>query len=220
MQAEFLSRRQEFDDVWSFCFSRPAGFVFSAGDYTELSLKQVEGNHRRWFSIASAPAEKNLCFTTWVDPQSSSFKQSLLHLEPRDPVSFSPPMGNFNAPTKPDKLLFVAGGIGITPFRSLLVDQTTRPIGHDIVIIYTARPNQHLFLPEIKRSGAALTKHTTSTKRLSLDDIKQHVPDMAERLIYLAGPEPMMTQFFDALIAHGHPRWRLRLSYFTGYQDI
>lgn len=220
MRAEFLRRRQEFDDVWSFCFSRPAGFVFSAGDYTELSLEQVDGNPRRWFSISSAPTEKDLCFTTWVAPQSSSFKQRLLHLKLGDAASFSPPMGNFNAPAKPDKLLFIAGGIGITPFRSLLVDQSTRRVGHDLAIIYTARPNQHLFLPEIKRSDAVFTKHISSSKRLSLADIKYYVPDLSDRLIYLAGPEPMMTQFFDALIASGHPRWRLRLSYFTGYQDI
>lgn len=220
MEVEFLRRNQEVEGIWSFWFSRPRGFNYAAGDYTELSLERVVGNHRRWFSLASAPSESDLRITTWVDAQSSPFKQTLMNLKKGDTAHVAPPMGNFNAPPQPDKLLFIAAGIGVTPFRSLLVEQTHTPTGHDIILLYSARQNQHLFLSEIQRSKASFVQHTTAQKRLDLAEITQRISDIGERLIYLAGPEPMMTKFYEDLLTLGHPRWRLRLCYFPGYQSI
>jgi ferredoxin-NADP reductase len=220
VKATFLRRVQETEGVWSFWFSRPASFVYTAGDYTELSLEGVRTDHRRWFSLASAPSETDLRITTWVNSQSSPFKHQLLKLNAGDPVDFAPPMGNFNAPIRPDKLLFIAGGIGIAPFRSILVEQTAVPIGHDIVLFYIAQAKRHLFLPEIKRSDVSFLKQISNVSRLKLDEINRQVPDVSERLVYLAGPQPMMTQFYEEFLSGGHKRWRLRLCYFPGYQSI
>lgn len=217
METSLLRREKQVGNAWSFWFSRPDGFVFQGGDYTELALDKA--GERRWFSIAAGPQEKDLQFCIKIADQHSTFKQGLLDLKPTQTAHLSPPMGNFNVPNQPDKLLFIAGGIGITPFRSILLEEAHRHIGHDIVLFYTARSAQHLFLNEIS-TDIKLIKHISGSKRLTLPDILAAVPDASERMIYLAGPEPMMEQYHEQLLTQAHPRWRLRLSYFTGYNEL
>lgn len=220
MQSKFLRRHQELQDAWSFWFSKPDGFSFAGGDYSELALINGAWGDRRWFSLASSPSEDELRFVINIEANDSRFKRELLQLEPGQFVSVSPPMGNFNVPNKPDTLLFIAGGIGITPFRSIILEEKELKTGHDIVLVYTARQKKHLFLSEIKPVSTKFFQHVISKNRLSLAEIRHLVPDLDTRLVYLAGPEPMMTQLHDQLLDEGHLRWRLRLSYFTGYNDI
>lgn len=220
MQSKFLRRHQELEDAWSFWFSKPDGFSFVGGDYAELALINSSWGDRRWFSLASSPQEGELRFVINIEARDSRFKNELLKLKPGQSASISLPMGNFNTPNKPDSLLFIAGGIGITPFRSIILEENKLKTGHDMVLLYTARQNKHLFLSEIKPNVNKLIKHSSRKERLTLEEIRQLVPDLNSRMVYLAGPEPMMTQLHDQLVELGQPRWRLRLSYFTGYNDI
>jgi len=220
MRAEFVRSQAELPDVVSFWFKPQAGFSYQAGDYTELSLGLAGIADRRWLSLASAPFESKLQFTVKIGNPASPFKQALQNLKKGQIVYLSPPMGNFNAPDRPDKLLFLAGGVGITPFRSLGLQEKHRPVGHDIQLLYAARAKQYLFDTELATAGLSVTKLTSPGEILSLDTIGNIVPDFSQRFVYLAGPEPMMSRLHEELLDNGHARWRLRLCYFPGYLAI
>ncbi len=220
MQAEFIKTKQELPDVYSLWFKPPSGFTYHAGDYTELSLGVKGIEDRRWLSIASSPHEPTLQFTVKIGSPPSQFKAALLKLTAGQIGFLSPPMGNFNLPNRPDKLLFIAGGVGITPFRSMILGEGHRPIGHDLKLFYAAKPKQHLFQNELKKLGQDQTIHSAGGRPLTLDTIRQSISDIDDRLVFLAGPQPMMEGYYSKLIEAGHPRWRLRLCYFDNYQAV
>lgn len=215
MESELVRRHQELPDVWSFYFTKPPGWRFDAGDYSEIELS----SGRRWFTIASAPHEPLLQFTIKFPPHPSRFKRDLLKLEPDSQIRLSPPIGNFNLPLTKDKLLFVAAGIGITPYRSLISDLIQRQLKHDVELIYTARGSTHIF-PELTTRLKSPYYHDSIRGRLTFDDIKARVTDSTERIVYLAGPEPMMDAMHSEFLRRGHPRPRLKLEYFTGHTEI
>lgn len=215
MESQLVRRQQEFADVWSFYFTKPPGWRYDAGDYSEIELP----SGRRWFTIASAPHEPLLQFTVKFPPEPSRFKQELLQLQSGDVVHLSPPIGNFNLPIQPDKLLFVAAGIGITPYRAMIADTREQNLTHDIRIIYTARGQNHLFQDLINQLSQPLM-HDSSIHRLSVDELFKLVGDAEKRIIYLAGPEPMMDAMHTELLERGHPRPRLKLEYFTGHDYL
>jgi ferredoxin-NADP reductase len=220
MQAEFIASKQLLPGVVSFWFKPPSGFIYQAGDYTEVSVGLAGVADRRWLSIASAPVESRLQFTIKIGSPPSTFKQALLGLHPGQIVYLSPPMGNFNAPTRPDNLLFIAGGVGITPFRSILLQESQHPVGHDIRLLWTAKPGQFLFESELTKTKASVNKYPSDRRRLDLAAIQSDVDDVNDRLIFLAGPQPMTEGLYEQLLQSGHPRWRLRLCYFPGYKQI
>lgn len=218
MEATLVEKSQELPDAWSFTFSKPPGFHFDAGDYTEIEVYRPGFAGRRWFSIATAPHEDNLQFIIKYPPEPSEFKQELLKLTPGSTVHLSPAIGNFNLPLKDEKLLFVAGGIGITPYISMLKHMDFAGLKRDIRLIHTARGN-HLF-GSFSQQHAATSLHDSRKKRLDFQEITGLVPDFATRIVYLAGPEPMMSELHEQFLSAGHPRPRLKLEYFTGYDRL
>lgn len=215
MQAEFLYKKKEISGIWSFFFSKPDGFSFKVGDYSELELHYNPHGGRRWFTIASAPHEQYLQITTPVPLQASEFKQRLNSLISGDVVRFSPAMGNFNLPLVADKLLFIAAGVGVTPYRAMIVDSSGAI--HDIHTIYASGSNRYIFCDELSRHK--LTLHDSSAHRIKPEDIFKYAPDWQQRLIYLAGPQDLMTNLHEFFLGKGHAIHRLRLSYFTNYNE-
>ena len=111
-------------DVYDFIFKSDKKFKFKPGQYMEWTLghgHQDARGMRRYFTIASSPTEDNVRMGVKFYPNSSSFKKSLLFLNPGDKIVASQLAGDFVLPKdKNKKLVFIAGGIGITPFRSMI----------------------------------------------------------------------------------------------------
>jgi ferredoxin-NADP reductase len=224
MHAEFIRSHQEAPEIWSFFFTKPSPFHFVAGDYTEVALRSEIINDKRWLSVASAPHEKHLQFTVKIPTENPSrFKRGLQLLTQGETILLSPALGNFNLPLQPaQRLLFIAGGIGITPYRSIIVDyQQQTQQTHDIILCYIARKGQHLFLPVFQNSSIQLVTKARQAKETKWSSIAQLVDDWRERIIYLSGPEPMMTDYYDHLLQTEQlePR-QIRLDYFPGYSDV
>lgn len=220
MQSRLIERSAESPGVWSVYFAKPAGFVYTAGDYTELELDYPPVGGRRWFSLSSAPSERDLRITFRLPDPHSRFKSHLMRLEPGDSVAIAPAMGNFNLPVQPAKVLFVAAGIGVTPFRSMVAELTNkqRLADWDIKMLHTAKVGEKLFEPEFSRLGRDRQMLPPSQK-LTAQLIKHQVSDYASRIIYLAGPETV-TSPLHAEMAKTMPASRLRLSYFPNYQGL
>lgn len=133
---KYLRKRKIARDTWAFSFEKPAGFVHEAGQYVALVLPRLvtpdPHGPVRSLSIASAPCEDELLFA--VRDTQSPYKRTFLDLRPGEKATVTAPVGHFTlSHTSDDKpIVFLIGGIGITPARSILVqaahDHSTRPM--------------------------------------------------------------------------------------------
>src|SRR3989344_348529 len=151
---KFLKKVQEADDVFSFYFERPSVFTFLPGQFLKLTLDIPQPDERgnsRFFSIASSPTEKDyLMITIRID--GSSFKKTLSSLPIETKLQISAPFGSFILKTE-EKIphIFLAGGIGITPFRSMIRYAADINISIPITLFTSFRtPESFIFQKELK----------------------------------------------------------------------
>lgn len=107
-------------DIISLRFSRPDGYVFKAGQWFTLTLETAEGRETKTFSHCSGPADEYLEMTTRLSD--SAFKKALAALAVGDRVSIAGPGGRLAIADDAQRVCFLAGGVGITPIRSILRD--------------------------------------------------------------------------------------------------
>ena len=208
MEIKFLSKTNLVTDIWEFHFTKPPAFTFTAGDYVDFGFPDV-GAH--WLTIASSPEENELIFVVRIRTQPSIFKKRMSLLKPGDKCIISPAIGSFNLPRAERKLLFIALGIGIVPYRSMLEGKPTNP--SDITLLYTAHAGEFIFEDIITASKIHYIKRET---RLTVDEVPKLANDYKDHLIYLAGPELPCQQIYAELLHEGIPRMQLKLEYFTG----
>lgn len=209
MEIEFIKKFNLASDIWEFHFTRPTAFVYDAGDYVDLGILKVGA---RMLSMSSNPKEENLAFTVRITENASLFKQAFASLSTGDKCYISPAIGNFNLPNSPDKkILFVALGLGITPFRSLLLEDN---LPTDTQILYAAAEGEHLYEGVIQKSGA---KYIKQSYQVTGQQLLKLVADCSERIVYLSGPEPACIKLYAELLQAGIERHRIKLEYFPGY---
>jgi ferredoxin-NADP reductase len=142
-------------DTMSFSFEKPEGYEFQAGQYCFLNLPdkgfQDERGLRRHLTLASSPRDKELLFATRMT--GSAFKNTLRELSEGEPITIEKPLGHFTLPEDAAApLVFIAGGIGITPFRSMLRYASDSKTEHAIILFYSNRmPETTAFLDELER---------------------------------------------------------------------
>lgn len=207
--------------------------AFKPGQYLELSLPhkgQDFKGMRRVFSIASAPGEKFIRFGITATGNISSFKKELLASEGRT-VRAVQLGGDFTLPSNTDKpLLFIAGGVGITPFRSMLADMLETSQQRDVTLFYGAATVDSVLYQDIldqaeHRVGLTVVPIITDPPknwqgesgfvRVSL--LHRYVPDFRDRLIYISGPPGMVETIRKQLREKGVDKRHIKTDYFTGY---
>jgi ferredoxin-NADP reductase len=224
-------------DAAGFTFEVQAPFAFDAGQTCDLTIAapqyQDDKGSSRTFSIASSPtdAPRVLVATRLTG---SAFKRSLLDAPAGLEVELDGPFGSFvlhkNA-AKP--AVFFAGGIGITPFRSIIKDATERRLPHRITLFYSNRtPATTAFLPDIEawqrqnsnlRLVAAVVDPAGSEPwghHVGLMDatfIAPHVEDWASAICYLAGPPAYVKAMRTALAEVAADPDNIRTEEFSGY---
>lgn len=212
MQSEFIRKAKEADNIYSFFFTKPKQLVYDPGDFTELSFDYPDGGGgRRWFTIASAPHEKELQITTKFPPKPSEYKQQLDELQAGHEVVLSPALGNFNLPRDTsEKLVFIAGGVGITPFRSIMSHLQNSGEYRDITLYYISKPKERVFTELLEKYSVNYEDSKFDPANISLQD----------RTVFLSGPEPLIKKYYSSLKATGVQKSRIKLDYFPGYTDL
>jgi len=195
--------------------TRPVPFV--AGQWLELHLPHradVRGT-RRVFSIASAPSAGHVSIGTRMLEKGSSFKRELAALEPGSLVRATQVSGDFVLPkdaTTP--LLLIAGGIGVTPFASQLAELAHRGENRDVVaVMVPSSPDEHLYRDVLEQAGARIV--ILDRDALTVDALRQSVPDIARRRTYVSGSPAIVSAGAAAARAAGARR--VRTDYFAGY---
>lgn len=224
-------------DTFDFLFSPNTQLSFAPGQYMEWTLQHPHTDrrgNRRYFTIASSPTEKDLRLGVKFYQNSSSFKKNMLDMSASSTIVGSQLAGDFTLPTdKKQKLAFIAGGIGITPFRSMLKYLIDKNESRDIVMIYSNKYAQDVVYVDVfeqaRRQLGIRTLYTLTDKRNVPQDwggyvgrvdaamIKQEMPDFMERTFYISGPHIMVDAFDKTLREMGVPSKNIVIDFFPGF---
>lgn len=222
------------DGVFDFVFSPDRRLAFAAGQYLEWTMpvrRPDDRGNRRYFTIASSPTEDEVRLGVKFYPDGSAFKRELSELQPGDTIAASQLAGSFTLPTDADKkLVFIAGGIGITPFRSMLVELLDHNEPRTITVLYgNGRVTDIAYADILEEARVRLGIEThyavmnpagaTPGMVVGFIDeamIERTVPDFRERTFYISGPQPMVAAEKRLLRRMGVPPWQIKTDFFPG----
>jgi len=241
---QLKTRSEVAERTLEFRFDKPAGMAFKAGQFMDLTLidppeTDAEGN-TRGFSINSAPDDRELIFTTRL--RDTAFKRVLKSMPLGTAIKVEGPFGNLtlhNDASRPAVLL--AGGIGITPFRSMVRRAAHEKLPHRILLFYSnRRPEDAPFLDELSglaRENPKFTfvptmdrmkdshrpwkgetgsiDHPLIVRHLKSDTAQEKQPVRA--IYYIAGPPAMVAGLRTMLNKAGIDDDDIRTEEFTGY---
>lgn len=212
-------------DIYDFVFKLDKPFAYNAGQYMEWTLgfsnPDSRGN-RRYFTVAASPTERNLGIGVKFYPNGSSFKKSLINMKQGDQIVASQLSGEFILPKDVSKkLVFIAGGIGITPFRSMIKYLLDKEEIRDIVLLYSNQTQSDIVYKNIldeasKKLGIKVVYVNTDTMGYIDDkEIREKVPDFKDRIFYISGPHSMVDAFEKTLKNMGVSK--IKIDFFPGY---
>lgn len=235
--AKLKSREEVAQGTMAFHFEKPAGWTFKAGQFIDITLldpaeTDAEGN-TRGFSIASAPQEETLMVATRM--RDTAFKRVLKTMPLGTAAKIEGPFGNLtlhNNAARPAVLL--AGGIGITPFRSILFRAAKEKLPHRIFLFYSnRRPEDTPFLEalqalEKENSNYKLIATMTGmedshkewhgeTGQINQELLARYLQNAVSPIYYIAGPAGMVKGLHTMLNEAGVDDDDIRTEEFVGY---
>ncbi|MFD2924773.1 FAD-dependent oxidoreductase [Halobacillus naozhouensis] len=232
---KLLKKETIANDTMAFHWEKPKGFEFKAGQHCEMTLANSEvtkEEKKRVFSMAYAPFEKDVVTATRMSD--STFKELLKDFPEGAEVKFSEPSGDFtlhNADTTP--AVFIIGGIGITPVRSIIAQATYDKMPHKITLMYSNNtPEDVAFMTDLKgfaerNSNFSFVPVMTETQAgewngetgfIDANMLKRHVPDISAPIYYLSGPAGMVQDMRKMLTEAGANEANIRTEEFSGYE--
>ncbi len=235
-QSTLLKQISVAEGTVAFHFQKPSGFTFKPGQAIDLILDAPElgeDSRRHAFSIVSAPHEADLTIATRM--RDSAYKRALATLQPGAAVAIDGPFGSMtlhNDVSRP--ACFIAGGIGITPFMSMLRHALKTHSPHRLTLIFAShRPEDAAFLAELEtmarvnphfRLVATMTAMDTSkatwsgeTRSIDAPFLGSILANSPNAIEYVVGPPALVAAVRKALIAAGVDEDDIRSEEFFGY---
>ena len=214
-------KKQETPSVQSFIFDVDNSLEWRAGQYLHYVLHHEPTDDRgsdRWFTISSAPHEGFVMLTTrFAKDNGSSFKKELEGLNVGDTVEFSDLDGDFVLENVKAKYVFIAGGIGITPYRAILKDLENKGNNVDIILLYSNRDSNFVFKDELDNISNPHFKVKYIEGKVDEKHIKDNVSDIKDRIFYISGPEGMVDSIGEELKGLGVSEDNIKQDWFPGY---
>jgi ferredoxin-NADP reductase len=226
MKLKFVSSKNRAADIKEFVFAAGPSLKWQAGQYMHYVLPHDNADNRgeeRWFTISAAPSEGEIRITTRIDGEhSSSFKIALQALQPGDTIEADGPEGDFTVTDTTRNYIFVAGGIGITPLRSILTEAAAKGDQLHVQLLY---PNRSSDIPFKDELDALLAKNPNLTveyivqpERLTPERLQQAIQATENPIIYISGPEPMVKALADDVAKMGVATENIKIDDFPGYE--
>jgi ferredoxin-NADP reductase len=228
MILKFIKKVQNTADCFSFFFELPAPVFFKAGQHMNFTLQHDNPDDRginRFFTIASAPCEVRIMITTRIAQElPSTFKKALMSMEKGQDITVLPPQGEFIIDDYSKSYVFIAGGIGITPFRAILLDlEHTKKIKEmEIFLLYSNRNNDTVFKDELDlladRNLSFKIRYVISPEVCNIEMLKAVIPDYRDKTYYISGPPGMVKSIAESLAAENIDDSQIKLDFFPGYR--
>lgn len=225
MRLTLINKKQETSDVISFFFKSETPLTWQAGQFLLYTLDHPNPDNRktqRYFTIASAPFEGHIMLTTpFAKEKGSTFKHALYNLPLGVTIGAEGSDGDFVIEGSSKDYLFIAGGIGITPYRAIFLDLDHQNLPINVTLLYSNRTPEFVYKTELEalaRKHPALQVHYfVDPERVTEEAIKKIVPNLQIPIFYVSGPEPMVEAFEKTLPAMGVSKDHMKLDYFPGY---
>lgn len=236
---KYIKKTKVSKDAWDLHFVKPNGFNYKPGQFIEANLPQKhpdERGQKRWFTLSSSPTEATLDITTRRLDKHSSFKDVLFKFKAGDTLSIKGPDGSFILPKNNVKLVWIAGGIGITPFRSqikYMIDK--RMFDYDIVMFHGNRTLEdnvcRNLIEEYKTKNNKFKYIEVLSEDIPKDwegetgyidehIVEKYLDDIDKRHFYISGPEPMVDAMKEKLTSLRIEDTRIHQDWFPGYTDM
>jgi ferredoxin-NADP reductase len=235
--ARLISREEVAEGTMAFHFEKPSGFSFRAGQFADVTLIDPPETDAkgitRTFSIASPPFANELIFTTRM--RDTAFKRSLKKVPLTAEVKISPASGSFTLHKNLAKAaVFLAGGIGITPFLSMVQQADRDRLSQKLYLFYSnRRPEDAAFLDTLTalettnpnfRLICTMTEMSKSKKEwkgetalMDKEMLRRHLTNLQGPIYYIAGPHTMVTAMRATLVSARVEENDIRTDEFVGY---
>lgn len=233
-----LKSRQEIaSGTMAFHFEKPEGFAYKAGQFGDFTFSNppetdAEGN-TRGFSLTSAPYEDDLMVATRT--RDTAFKRVLKTMPIGSEISLDAPYGSFTLHSDASiPAVFLSGGIGVTPVRSIVLQATHDKLPHKLFLFDSnRRPEDSAFLRKLAEAAkenpnfvfvGTMTEMEKSTEPWSGEIgfitkamLEKSISDLSLPIYYLSGPRAMVAAMRKALDDAGVKDDKIRTEEFTGY---
>ncbi len=230
-------KREIAEGTMAFHFEKPAGFVYKAGQFADCTLinpteTDAKGNTRT-FSLASATYEDDIIFATRM--RDTAFKRVLKTMEAGTELTLDSPHGSFTLHNNVSvPAVFLTGGIGITPVRSIVLQAIHDKVTHRILVFYSnTRPEDAAFLDNLMDSHDSNPNYTfvgTMTQMeksscewqgetgfISKAMLLKYIDDLTLPIYYIDGPPAMVNAMRQILSEAGVDDDNIRTEEFSGY---
>lgn len=232
-----VEKKELASSIYEFSFKSDEKLLFHPGQYLEWTLGHHKSDGRgvrRYFTIASSPTEDEIKLTVKAMDNGSSFKKSLIEMKKGDQLYASSLGGEFTLPqNQNEKMVFIGGGIGLTPFRSIIKYLLDNKQKTDIIFFYACSAGnefvyQDLFAQAEKDLGIKVFYVVTNSKNappnwkgktgyINKEMMTSEVPDYMERMFYLSGPDAMVQSYKKLLNELNVKHGRIVTDYFPGF---
>jgi ferredoxin-NADP reductase len=229
------SKEEIANGTMAFHFKKPEGLTYKAGqfaDYTLIDAKETdaEGNVRG-FSLASAPYEDTIMFATRM--RDTAFKRDMKTMDIGTELKLDAPYGSFTLQNNTKiPAVFLSGGIGITPVRSIILQAAHDKTAHKIFLFYANKtPDDAAFLDELKDAEKSNPNFTFipsmtedklkewhgETGFFTKEMLQKYIGDLMLPIYYIAGPAGMVASIRKTLTEAGVDEDNIRTEEFSGY---
>ncbi|MBI5906649.1 RnfABCDGE type electron transport complex subunit D [Candidatus Saccharibacteria bacterium] len=218
-----------------FIFRPDRRVSYKPGQYMEWTLTHNNSDsrgNRRYFTLASSPTEEDLRLGVKFYPGGSSFKKAMLAMDESTPIAAGQLGGDFTLPDdQTKKLAFIAGGIGITPVRSMVKYMLDTNQNRSATLLYSGSTGKDFayidVFSEAERRKILKATYTITesapqgwhgqTGYINKQMIINQIPDYMDRLFYISGSHSLVTAVSDALHSIGVSRHQIKIDFFPGY---
>ncbi len=223
MKLKLVEKRDEKGDAKTFIWEPSEPLSWQPGQFLEYTFPHKDPDDRgivRWFTLSSAPSEKKVALTTRLVEKRSSFKKALNELAIGSEISAEGPKGKFVIEDFEPYYVLVAGGIGVTPYRSIIKEFDHNQNSLNGVLVYLSR--DQIFLFQDIFDGYAEKNEGFRTlyqqEGLTPEIILEEIPVGTKPIFYLSGPEGMVEYYEKMLIDMGFANEQIKKDEFPGYE--
>jgi ferredoxin-NADP reductase len=229
MKLQLISVKNREGDLKEFAFKPSEPLSWQAGQYMHYFLPQDNADERgeeRWFTNSAAPSEGEVRITTRINSErGSSFKTALQALQPADEIEADGPEGDFTLDDLSRNYLFVVGGIGITPVRSMLVDAESKGFKPKVTLLYANRSVESVpFRAELEGLQASNPNfrilYVIDPDKIDEAKLSATIGTIDDPLVYISGPEGMVKALAKQVKSLGVTDDNLKIDDFPGYEGI